>query len=102
MRIDEVRLIYFSPTRTTKITLMAIAEGLGAGRVEHLDLTPAGAQSGEFEEIRDELVIIGTPVYGGRVSLSAVKRLQRVKASGTAAVKLLCTETEPMRMRCWS
>ena len=86
MRIDEVRLIYFSPTRTTKSALMAIAEGLGAGRVEHLDLTPAGAESQEIEEIRDELVIIGTPVYSGRVSLSAVKRLQRLKAKGTAAV----------------
>ncbi len=49
MRIDEVRLIYFSPTRTTKSALMAIAEGLGAGRVEHLDLTPAGAESQEIE-----------------------------------------------------
>ncbi len=86
MKIDEVRLIYFSPTRTTKSTLTAIAEGLGVDKVEHLDLTPPGADAGEFEEIRGELVIIGTPVHSGRVPLRAVKRLQRLRTKGGAAV----------------
>jgi ferredoxin len=86
MKIDKAELIYFSPTGTTKSILAAIAEGLGAGRVEHLDLTPAGTDAGELKEISGELVIIGTPVYSGRVPLSAAKRLQRLKTRGGAAV----------------
>jgi ferredoxin len=85
MKIDAVRLIYFSPTRTTKTTLMAIAEGLGAERVEHLDLTTADAESREFEKVDNTLVIIGTPVYGGRVPLIALQRLQALQARGTPA-----------------
>jgi ferredoxin len=86
MKIEKVRLIYFSPTGTTKSTLMAIAEGLAADRVEHLDLTPPGTESRELEEVPGELTIIGTPVYGGRVPLSVVKRVQRLKTRGSAAV----------------
>jgi ferredoxin len=86
MKIDAVKLIYFSPTRTTKTTLMAIAEGLGADSTEHIDLTSVEVESREIGKVRDELVVIGTPVYGGRVPLSAVKRLQRLKGGSGPAV----------------
>lgn len=89
MDIDRVKLIYFSPTKTTKKILEGVAEGIQIDTIAHLDLTFPEARSREFEEIRDGLVIIGTPVYSGRVPLEAVQRLQRLKATNTPVVVIV-------------
>jgi ferredoxin len=86
MKIDAVKLVYFSPTRTTRNTLAAIAEGIGADRVEHCDLTLPHAASPDIRGSAKELVIVGTPVYGGRVPLLAIQRLERLKGEGAPAV----------------
>ena len=86
MNIESVKLVYFSPTRRTKSTLMAIAEGIGPERIEHCDLTPVEAASQEIEAGDDELIVIGTPVYGGRVPPIAAERLKRLKGMGAPAV----------------
>jgi len=86
MNFNGVKLVYFSPTKTTQKILEGIAEGTGIGTVEHLDLTPPDAMTRDLEEMQDELVILGVPVYGGRVPLEAVPRLQRLKANRTPAV----------------
>jgi ferredoxin len=52
---------------------------------EPLDLTPPEARTRQFEELGDELVIIGAPVYGGRIPSEAVRRLRRLKANETPA-----------------
>jgi ferredoxin len=39
----------------------------------------------DFVEMQNEFVIIGAPVYGGRVALEAVKRVHRLKANQTPA-----------------
>ena len=39
MKGDTVKLIYFSPTGTTKKILQAMAQGMSVGRIDHLDLT---------------------------------------------------------------
>jgi ferredoxin len=86
MEIETVKLVYFSPTRTTQRTLVAIAEGIGAERVEHCDLTLPHAASRDITGLDRELIIVGTPVYGGRVPLIAVRRLERLKGKGAPAV----------------
>ena len=86
MNIKSVKLIYFSPTKTTKQVLEDIAQGIQVDRIDHLDLTPPAAKTQEFGEIQDEFVIIGAPVYGGRVALEAVKRVHRLKANQNPAV----------------
>jgi ferredoxin len=86
MNIKSVKLIYFSPTKTTKLILEGIAQGIQVERMDHLDLTPPAAKTQEFGEVQDELVIIGAPVYGGRVALEAVKRVHRLKGNQTPAV----------------
>lgn len=85
MNIKSVKLIYFSPTKTTKQVIEGIAQGVQVDTVEHLDLTPPAAKTQEFAEMHDQFVIIGAPVYGGRVALEAVKRLHRLKANKTPA-----------------
>ncbi len=86
MDFNAVRLVYFSPTKTTQKILEGIAQGTAIGKIEHLDLTPPGAKTPGLDEIQDELVLLGVPVYSGRVPLEAVAKLQRLKANRTPAV----------------
>ena len=86
MMIRSVKLIYFSPTKTTKRVLEGIAQGIQVDRIDHLDLTPPAEETQKFEEMEDEFVMIGAPVYSGRVALEAVKRLHGLKVKQTPAV----------------
>lgn len=63
MNITSVRLIYFSPTRTTKTVLAAIADGLGCPAVHHTDLTTPKNRSAAERHLSDDLILIGMPVY---------------------------------------
>lgn len=86
MNISSIKLVYFSPTRTTKQIVEGIAKGIQDELIEHLDLTPPAAKSQEFIEFYEELAIIGAPVYGGRIPIDAVSRLRILKANNTPAV----------------
>ena len=86
MSYDTVKLIYFSPTRTTKKILQGIAQGMPVGRIDHLDLTPPQAETQLLDEITDELTILGAPVYAGRLPIEAVRRLRRLKAGEAPAI----------------
>jgi len=86
MDINSAKLIYFSPTETTGKIVEGISQGIQADIVKTVDLTPPVARRRKFEEMYDELAIIGTPVYGGRIPLEAVQRLRRIKANDTPAV----------------
>jgi ferredoxin len=89
MQVKQVKLIYFSATGTTRKVLESIAEGISAESVEHLNLTlPEGAQQ-PIPPFSDELVIIGAPVYGGRLPVEAVGRFKQLKASNTPAVLIV-------------
>ena len=85
MDVDAVKLIYFSPTQTSKRILEAAAGGMGIEAVSHIDLTPPDAATRDFGELGNELAVIGVPVHGGRVPVEAKKRLKRLKAGGTPA-----------------
>ena len=90
MNIDNLHLIYFSPTQTTKKVLNAIADGFNPEAVRHSDLTLPDSirskESGEKIRIDDGLTIIGVPVYAGRVAPVAVERIRRFMADGVPAV----------------
>jgi ferredoxin len=86
MNVNKVKLIYFSPTQTTKTIVSGIAQGMGIDTVSHLDLTPPTADTMRMEEMSDELVVIGVPVYEGRVAGTAIYRLKRLRADNTPAV----------------
>jgi ferredoxin/flavodoxin len=88
MKIDRVKLVYFSPTGSTKRIVEEIAKGVGVP-IEHVDLTRPEAKTMDFEEFGEELAIIGSPVYAGRIPVEAIRRLQRLKAHNTPAVTLV-------------
>ncbi len=89
MEVKQVKLVYFSPTGTTRKVLESIAEGFAVNDVGHIDLTlPEGAEK-TIPPFSDELVIIGAPVYGGRLPVEAIKRLKQMKAEKTLAVPVV-------------
>jgi ferredoxin len=49
-------------------------------------MTLPDADSKSFDNFTDELVLIGAPVYGGRLPDDAIKRFKRFKAQNTPAV----------------
>lgn len=89
MQVNQVRLIYFSPTGTTRKILEGIARGIAVNDVGHIDLTLLGGAHQTIPRFSDELVIIGAPVYGGRLPADAIKRFRRMKASGTLAIPVV-------------
>jgi ferredoxin len=89
LEIKKVKLIYFSPTGTTQKILESIAKGVDVEDVEHFNLTlPEGSQR-TIPPFSDELVIIGAPVYGGRLPVDAINRFKQLKASKTLAILIV-------------
>ena len=86
MEYKNIRLIYFSPTQTTKKIVEAIAKGISLNETKHCDITPFIFDEKYCEEIINELVIIGVPVYSGRVPLHAADRLRKLKGSNSPAI----------------
>jgi ferredoxin len=89
MEVKQVKLIYFSPTGTTQKVLESIAKGITVEDVEHINLTlPQGARQ-TIPPFSDEFVIIGAPVYGGRLPVDAINRFKQLKANKTLAILIV-------------
>ena len=86
MDIRSLMTVFFSPTETTARIVDAIAQGIDPVDINRIDLTPPGARCQAVVQLGDELTVIGTPVYAGRVPAEAVRRLQRIKGDDTPAV----------------
>ncbi len=89
MQFDRVKLIYFSPTGTTRKVLEGIAEGLASENIEYINLTPSDWDRRPIPPVANELVIIGAPVYGGRLPVEAVYRFRTLAASKAPAVLIV-------------
>ena len=102
MKIDKVKLIYFSPTGTTRKILEYIAEGVGVP-IERVDLTRPDFAAKKIDTFGKELTIIGVPVYVGRVPVLAIERLHKLSGDGTPAA--LVVDDSPIGAACvwpWS
>lgn len=86
MKIDSVKLVYFSPTQTTEKILKAIAKGIGVEKVQDINLTGPDSVPPADEAGEPTLYIFGFPVYGGRLPALAVRRFSQIKAHGIPAV----------------
>lgn len=87
MRINKVKLVYFSPTGTSRKVAESVAQGININ-VERVDLTPPGSESKKIKIMKDELAVIAAPVYSGRIPVAAARRLMTLKGSGGPAVLL--------------
>ncbi len=86
MKIRSMKLACFSPTGTTKTVLEGIARGVGLEDVELVDITSPQARNASLEAQEDELLVVGVPVYMGRVPGLLSGWLGRIRANRTPAV----------------
>ncbi len=86
MEISRVNLVYFSPTGGTRKILENIAIGINIAGVECTDVTHMDVNSQALTHFTNELVIIGAPVYSGRIPVDAVQRFKQLNAQHTPAV----------------
>ena len=86
MKIPSLKLVYFSPTGTTKKVVQEIARGINSGSIEELDITPPGTRIQPLRTSENELLIIGVPVYMGRVPALVSEWLHALQAHNTPAV----------------
>lgn len=87
MNIKQVTSIYFSPTGNTKTAAELIA-GQIAGQQAQLDLTDPGRRP-DYHFLENEAVLVGVPVYGGRIPAVAAERLKRLHGRKTAAILMV-------------
>lgn len=93
MQPKRVWAVYFSGTGTTEKTVRRIASGLAAALsvpLETFDFTPPAARQADLTFGPDELVVLGTPTYAGRVPNVLLPYLTgKVRGSGTPAVPVV-------------
>lgn len=80
----RVTTLYFSATYTTKRVVEAVAANL-SNEVTAYDITN-DAPTDVVLLSADDLLVVGVPVYAGRVPAMAVERLRRFRGNNTPAV----------------
>lgn len=85
MNLKHITGIYFSPTESTKRVVELIL-GQQPGNRTSLDLTDPVSRRPDYSFTENEAVIVGVPVYGGRVPKTAVERLGKLHGRQTPAV----------------
>lgn len=86
MEIESLKLVYFSPTGTTKTIMEGIARGIGISPWETIDITQPEVRKQQLHTSENELLVVGVPVYVGRVPPIALKWLSKLKARNTPAI----------------
>ncbi len=86
MNIESLKLVYFSPTGTTKKIIEAIARGIGHHPNEQLDITKPKNRNRQLMTSKNELILVGVPVYFGRAQENAINWLKTIKGNSTPAV----------------
>lgn len=85
MNITQVSTVYFSPTGSTKRVMQRLAQGQNGAKRE-LDLTESRRVEPDYHFLENEVVLIGVPVYGGRIPETAANRLRKFHGRRTPAV----------------
>jgi ferredoxin len=86
MEIQSAKLVSFSPTGTTKSVLRGIARGMNLSSAEFVDITKPEARAHPLDSSGDELLVVGVPVYMGRVPALLMDWLNDIRANGTPTV----------------
>lgn len=84
MTISAIHAVYFSATYTTRKIVREIARQTNREFVEH-DITQKTLE-GDVLIPKDGLLIVGVPVYAGRVPSMASERLKKLKGDSTPAI----------------
>lgn len=87
MEFKQNNLLYFSATGTTKQIVSAIAQGIGIKEQKKYEII--NCSFGDISFQPDELVIIGFPVFSGRVPHIVKKAIENIKGHCTPVI-LVC------------
>lgn len=85
MKIRKLSSVYFSATYTTRKIVRLIVKELNISEVKEHDITQ-GAPSKDIPIESNELLIVGVPVYAGRIPQQAVAALKKFKGDSTPAI----------------
>ena len=86
MKFKMIKLVYFSPTGTTKAVVQGIARGIDHDNMQFIDITRPDARNDPLQASDDELLVVAVPVYMGRVPALLNQWLQAINAHNTPAV----------------
>lgn len=85
MKKYNVYAAYFSPTGTSRTGAVTIAEEIG-DRIVEIDLTIQGKQPDKTDFDKNDMVVFGAPVYGGRLFEGAADRFAKLKGDDTPCI----------------
>ncbi|MGI5958066.1 MAG: 4Fe-4S binding protein [Massiliimalia sp.] len=88
MKITKVCGTYFSPTGHTAQAVRAVMNGTGLEQ-SIIDLTRPENREREYEFSAEELLVIGAPVYGGRIPSVSEGIFEHLHGQGTPAIFLV-------------
>lgn len=83
--IEGIYGVYFSPTETSKKSVVSIAEQINP-RFEEIDLTILNQNLSKTLFTKDEMVVFGGPVYGGRLFQGHCSQLRRLHGENTPCI----------------
>ena len=86
MKTKNMSLVYFSPTSTTGIVLEEIARGMGQESPKIFDITRPDIRKQAAPVFGNDVVLIGAPVYSGRVAKDAADYLKSIKGTSSLAI----------------
>ena len=86
MKIQSLKLVYFSPTGTTKAVVQGIARGINHPNEEWIDVTSPAARKQLLQTSENDLLVVAVPVYMGRVPAISGEWLKSIQANDTPAV----------------
>ncbi len=90
----KLNTLYFSATDTTKKVVSGITKGLSEamnikGNINNIDFTLPKIREKSVSFSKDDIVIVGVPVYAGRVPNVLLKYLNSIKGNGALAVAVV-------------
>ena len=85
MEIKQVTAAYFSPTFSTRDIVLTISSEI-QHTPKQIDLSIYENRNTSYSFSSNELVVLGVPVYGGRVPSAAVERIQNLHGNHTPIV----------------
>lgn len=86
MKPENLSLVYFSPTSTTRIVMEEIARGMGKEVSEVIDITIPEIRRQTGPVLENKVVLLGAPVYAGRIPKDAAAYFKTIHGSGCLAV----------------
>lgn len=96
MKMNELKLVYFSPTGTTRRVIMEVARNIELKSVSY-DLTIHKEKKPSLQFKKNDFVLFGVPVYGGRVPEKFLEYFDNLKGDHTPAALIAtygCREYE--------